>query len=202
MYTIRPEYSAVRGRPCPRSIRLVAPTLEATRVADIGCGFLAGTMELLRHHAHVYAVDREFNRSRIEGQLEIAAAHDGFAGFLTFEEFARARLRLDAAYVVNVLHTLPSVEERLELLAAVGRNVIRGGTLVLDVPSYEHYYAERMTPENAYGDGYVFRHPGNVFTFFRFASEEELDDWAASSKFRFERRVSDHHHFVRIYRRG
>jgi hypothetical protein len=201
MYSIRPEYSAVGGRPCARSIRVIAPTLDADRAGDIGCGFMAGTMELLKHHGVVFAVDREANRSRLQDQIAIAARHPAFGGFLSFEELARKRLRLDAAYVVNVLHTLPSAEERLTLLSAVHRNVRRAGTLVLDVPSYEHYYAQRMTSKNAHGDGYVFEHPGAIFTFYRFTSDQELDEWAGAVGFRFERRVSDNHHHVRVYSR-
>jgi SAM-dependent methyltransferase len=198
------ELSAIASRPCPRSIRQLAPQLatEANRVADIGCGYLAGTAELLRHHKRVYAVDTVVQRQRIADRLRPLEAATGFAGFRSSGEFQASKLRLGGAYLINVLHTVPSVAERVSLLRSSHQNLCSGGFAVVDVPSYEHYYSQRMQTDNAFGDGYIFCHPGNRYTFYRFCAAEELDDWASAANLEFERAVSDHHHQVRIYRKA
>ena len=199
------EFSAIASRPAPRSIRRLAPELakEAERVADVGCGYLSGTVELLGHHRHVYAVDTKRQAGRIEERLK-AIRRQEFAGFRVFDDFAESNLRLGGAYVANVLHTIPEPEDRVELLRAVQRNLRRAGFVVVDVPSYEHYYAQRMSAENAYGDGHVFSRGGKkaAHTFYRFTTTVELDDWAGEAGLVFERKVPDNHHHVRIYRRA
>lgn len=199
---ITPELSAIASRPCPRSIRLLAPQLaaDAERVADVGCGYLSGTAELLRHHRQVYAVDTAVQRERIATRLTPIETVASFAGFRSAEEFQASKLRLGGVYLINVLHTVPSNAERVSLLQSGRQNLRSGGFVVVDVPSYEHYYSRRMGPGNAFGDGYIFAHSGNRHTFYRFCVAEELDDWASSADLEFERSVSDHHHLVRIYR--
>lgn len=199
---IVPELSAIASRPAPRSIRLAAPRLanEAKRAVDVGCGYMQGTRELLRHHEKVYAVDSAAQQTRIASEIEECAAHESFAGFKMWDEFKATRLRLGAAYVVNVLHTLPSRELRVQLLEAVRQNLRRDGFLLLDVPYYEHYYTGRMTLANAYADGYIFSQGAGKFTFYRFTSVDEMDEWAQLAGFRFDFRLTDNHHWVRIYR--
>lgn len=199
---VAPEFSAVPNRPAPRSIRVLAPELaqDGDRVVDIGCGFTAGTQEMLRHHDAVYAVDSARQQKRIKGRLEVCERDPRFRGFRTSESFSQMRLRLKVAYVINVLHTLPSPAARIEILESARRNLTVRGTLVVDVPASESWYSSRMTPERCFSDGYVFRRPGQPHTFYRFCSEEELDHWASAAGFSFERKVAIHHHRVRIYR--
>jgi hypothetical protein len=201
--SIRPELSAIASRPCPRSIRLLAPSLskEARRIADVGCGFMKGTVDLLKHHEKVYAVDLASQRSRIEDRIRNCDAYEGFAGFKTFEEFQQSKLRLGGAYVVNVLHTLPEVEMRVELLRAVHANLRGSGFAVLDVPSSAAYYTGRMTDKNRYGDGFIFAQGNGFYTFYRFTRAQELDWWAAEAGFRFDFSVTVHNHRVTVYRR-
>jgi SAM-dependent methyltransferase len=167
----------------------------------VGCGFMQGTIELLKHHKRVYAVDTELQRQRIRDALEACSGHPRFAGFKTSEDFAGSRLRLGAAYCVNVLHTLPSRRIRTNLLRSVHRNLRDSGILILDVPAYEHYYAKKMTPQNRHGDGYIFKRGSKISTFYRFTTEGELDRWANTAGFEFEQKHVDHHHLVRRYRR-
>jgi SAM-dependent methyltransferase len=199
---IVPELSAVANRPCPRSIRKAAPRLasEADRVADVGCGYMAGTVELLRHHKKVYAVDTGRQEERIRHQIDACSANPRFAGFRTTEEFARSRLRLGGVYVVNVLHTLPTPAARVRLLESARRNLRTGGFVLIDVPSFADYYRGRLRPENAFGDGYVFQQGTGKFTFYRFSRPEELDSWAAAAGLTFDFGIVDNHHWVRVYR--
>jgi SAM-dependent methyltransferase len=199
---IEPELSAIASRPCPRSIRENAPVLaqEARRVADVGCGFMKGTEELLKHHERVYAVDTELQRDRIDKRIVKLSGNPRFGGFKSFDEFAQSSLRLGGAYVVNVLHTLPSPRRRVSLLQVVRKNLRRDGFVLIDVPYYEHYYTEKMTPENAHGDGYVFPQGGERFTFYRFSSREDIDAWARAAGLTRESEWTDNHHFVHVYR--
>lgn len=161
---------------------------------------MQGTEELLKHHAAVYAVDSARQQQRIKDRIDQCEAHPAFRRFVTSDEFFSSRLRLGAAYIVNVLHTLPSVDDRVALLKAAQRNLTKSGALLVDVPYYEHYYTGRMTAENAFGDGFIFRQGPEMFTFYRFTTVDELDSWAARAGFRFDHRIVDNHHWVRIYR--
>jgi SAM-dependent methyltransferase len=198
---IVPERSAIASRPCARSIRMAAPELSASAaaVADVGCGYMAGTLELLRHHRQVYAVDTELQRGRIGDRIALCSRKPNFAGFMTNEEFGASRVRLDGAYVVNVLHVLPAKSARVELLRMVREKLKRNGFALLDVPYYEHYYKGRMTRENQFRDGYLFQQGGDVYTFYRFTTADELDAWAQAAGLRFKSRVVDNHHHARIY---
>lgn len=200
---IEKELSAVASRPCPRSIRKLAPDLaeEAARVADIGCGYLAGTAELIRFHRQVYAIDTSVQRKRIAARLARLESMEAFRGFRSDKEFSKSRLRLGGGYVINVLHTLPTAAERVAVLRSTYQNLRLGGFAVVDVPSYEHYYSQRMGPENVFGDGYVFRRYGNRYSFYRFCTADDLDLWASNAGLSFDRAVPDHHHIVRVYRR-
>lgn len=182
---------------------MAAPRLarEAQNVADVGCGYMQGTLELIQHHAKVYAVDSDLQKHRIAQRIAICQTYPAFGGFKTWDEFKSLSLRLGGAYVVNVLHTLPSVDQRVELLEVVRQNLKREGFVLIDVPYYEHYYKERMIAENAYGDGYIFRQGPDKYTFYRFTTVAELDEWARDAGFRFDFRIVDNHHWVRIYRR-
>lgn len=173
---------------------------EGPRVADVGCGYMQGTLELLQYHAAVYAVDSEYQRSRIAHRIAECEEHAAFARFKTWDEFKSSRLRLAGAYVVNVLHTLPARDQRIELLEAVRQNLKQNGFALLDVPYYEHYYKERMTSENTYGDGYIFRQGSDRYTFYRFTTVAELDEWAEMAGLGFDFRIVDNHHWVRVYR--
>lgn len=163
---------------------------------------MAGTLELLRHHRRVYAVDTAYQRTRIAARLRACEEHSGFAGFRTAEEFEKSQLRLGGAYLVNVLHTLESPSDRVKLLETTSRNLRANGFVVVDVPSSEHYYAERMTSDNARGDGYVFSRGGARYTFYRFCTAAEMDEWALQAGLKFDFRIPDNHHHVRIYRRA
>jgi hypothetical protein len=161
---------------------------------------MQGTVELLQHHRRVYAVDRAEQEPRIRHRIRECERHSSFAGFRTIEEFGDSHLRLGGCYVVNVLHTLPTKEARTALLSTVRGNLRSGGFCLVDVPSYADYYQGRMTAENRFGDGFIFRHPGGAFTFYRFCTPQELDDWAQEAGLDFDFRIVDHHHWVRIYR--
>jgi SAM-dependent methyltransferase len=133
---IEVELSAVASRPRPRSISSrLAPLLaeEADRVADVGCGYLAGTKELLRHHQRVYAIDTALQEKRIASRLAAIQTNTNFAGFRMSGSFASSKLRLGGAYVVNVLHTLPTPKAREALLQSIQRNLRTGGFVVIDV---------------------------------------------------------------------
>jgi hypothetical protein len=90
----------------------------------------------------------------------------------------------------------------VELLQAIRRNLVRRAFLVIDVPNYEHYYSEKMKQENAYGDGYLFSQGAGRFTFYRFSSREDIDNWAGAAGFARESELIDNHHYVHTYRRA
>ncbi len=200
---IAPELSAIASPRPARSIAKAAALLATDDdvVADVGCGYTQGTRELMRHHGMTYAVDTRRQRERIKERLDALEGDPLFGGFKTADQFAKSRLRLNGAYVINVLHVLPAVTDRVAVLRTAVRNLRSDGFVVIDVPSYEHYYSTRMTPENAFGDGYVFRRPGRKeWTFYRLSQADDIDAWATAAGLGFDQRVVDNHHLVRIYR--
>jgi len=178
----------------------MAPQLaqDGDVVVDVGCGYLIGTKELLKHHGTVYAVDTEIQADRVASRLDEISTSPRFGGFLTLDQLEASDISLDGAYLVNVLHTIPTVDRRLDILAAVRSRVKDGGFLLIDVPSYEYYYSQRMTKQNALEDGHYFKN-GPGYTFYRFCKADELDSWANKAGFVFEGRAVVNHHLVRLY---
>lgn len=141
-----------------------------TRVADVGCGRLRNLGVLRKHFEEIILVDTELQCRRIRSLVPEATG----IRLLTSSQFGQLRGRLDAAFLISVLHVIPSKRQREELLAAVVSKVRRGGYLVVDVPSGVSYYRTRCTPDKRYRDGWAMG-AGPRRTFYKNYTAHELD---------------------------
>lgn len=174
---IRPEYSVPNQSTPPQCI---SPFLNLCRkervhtIVDVGAGKLRSTFPLLRQGLDVWIVDTKFQLLRCSKLIAQARTkYKNLRGVLSLEAFSRANLRLDGATMISVLHTIPKLETRSELLRAVKRNVKPGGLVLIDVPFGEPYYTRRMNPRRHIFDGYVMG-AGRIRTFYKLFKEKEL----------------------------
>lgn len=191
---IRPEYSAVaaknRRRPSRGTQAAIAVLREkrASRVCEIGCGLLANSWHLVKAFKYVVLTDRKEQYERIREQLDELRRFASFKAFIEARLFARQKLNLDAAIIINVLHILPSRQERLDVLNAARRNLRKGGALFIDGPYNETYYRDLVKTAVSYRDGVVMRR-GDYCTFYRNMDFGELRSYVEEAGFTFERRI-------------
>jgi len=147
----------------------------------------------------VWAVDTETQLDRIDGILsEVRSEFGDRLCSMSIKEFSSSRLRLDAAVIVCVLHTIPSVKARKDLLRAIRRNVKKGGKLLVDVPFGEPYYRRKMTMERRYRDGYLMG-CGSCRTFYKEFDEEEIKSLVEEFGFLFELKLDVRRHHALVF---
>jgi SAM-dependent methyltransferase len=193
--TIRPEYSAVAAKDLNHPSRAtqaatsVFKEMHITRVCEIGCGLLANTLHFLEAFPHVILTDREAQYERIKDRLrEMSRDYRSFAGFMDDKSFARRKLNLDGAILINVLHILPSRPERVELLSSAWRNLRKGGLAFIDVPRNETFYRDLVKNAAPYHDGYAIRRD-DYSTFYKNLTFDDLKGYSEEAGFELERRV-------------
>lgn len=184
--TIHSEYSAVAAN-TGRASRAVEGAIKALRgrgaskVCEVGCGLLANTPHLLKAFSSVILTDRGEQYERIKDDLALLAKrHRSLIKFVDAKAFKEMALNLDAAIVINVLHVLPSVEERVECLEATCRNLHEGGFVFVDVPHRVTYYQKLPKNSVRFRDGRAIR-KGDHFTFYKDMSTSELVKYAAQA---------------------
>lgn len=192
---IRPEYSAVAAKDKNKPSRAAKAAISVlkencvSRVCEIGCGLLANTPHILKAFNHVILTDRKEQFDRIKEQLsEMAKKYRSFQSFTEEKSFARKRLNLDAAIVINVLHILPTREERVELLKAARQNLRKGGIIFIDIPRDETYYRNLVKTGMPYNDGHVMRR-NDYYTFYKNMTFEKLREYVEEVGFTFDQRV-------------
>jgi len=193
---IRPEYSAVGAKnpATPSRATQAAITVlreaNASKIAEIGCGLLANTPHILRAFPFVVLVDTRLQYKRIQEKIaELSRAYSSFKKLIYVESFQKKKMRLDGAIVINVLHVLPTVDERLALLGSGYRNLRKGGLIFIDVPFNETYYRDLVKTAQPYNDGYVMRRGKSFYTFYKNMPFDELKEYAEKVGFQFEKRV-------------
>ncbi len=192
---INPEYSAVAAQYPFRPSRAVQAATEAfkqenlNKVAEIGCGLLANTPHILDSFPFVILVDTKAQYQRIKNKLDdLKSIYSSYKEFMDVESFLNKELQLDGAIIINVLHILPLITKRIELLNGVHRNLKKRGFIFIDVPSNETYYRNIVKTAKPYEDGYIMSR-GNYYTFYKNMTLEELMNYAEKASFQFKQRI-------------
>lgn len=163
-------------------------------VADVGCGLLVNLPYLLKMFPNVYAIDTALQYERIIDRLSsIKKRYKSFARFFTIEEFSKANLKLDAVFMVNVLHVIPVKKDRERLLLNCWNNLKKGGHIFVDVPTVETYYRDKLTPEKKFRDGYLMKRPGNIATFYKQFINKEIEACLKIANFKNPVNLHCHH---------
>ncbi len=204
---IRPEYSAVagRGESPSRATRAAISALQrvdAERICELGCGLLATTPYLLDAFPSVVLVDRQAQIERIGNKVAVLAEeYESLLGLMEANEFAGNDLDLDAAVVINVLHVLPIIGDRIQLLKSVARNLRDGGFLFLDGPRNETYYRTLVKTASPYRDGFVMRRD-SYFTFYKNLSFTDLADYSEEAGFEVLEKITLSHRVTFLARKA
>lgn len=144
--------------------------------------------------------DRKEQHERIKDELVELARCPSYGGFIEADAFAKTKLRLDAAILINVLHVIPSREERLGLLRAVSHNLKDGGLIFVGSPYKEAYYRDLVRTAIRYADGLAMRR-GGYYTFYKDLPFEELRGYVEDAGFLIEQRIFIDHRTTFVGRR-
>lgn len=195
---IRTEYSAIapKSKKPSRATKAVISVFKnkvISNICEIGCGLLANTPHILKAFPHVVVTDSKAQYDRIEERLEdLRKKYNSFKGFIVENSFKEMNLNLDGAILINVVHILPTREERIELLKAVYQNLRKGGTVFIDAPRKERYYRDLVKTAIPFNDGYLMSRNG-YYTFYKDISFEELKDYIEEAGFKLEQRIYLNH---------
>ncbi len=186
-FKIYPEYSAVASKGYPsRSIKLAISLLKligARSVIEVGCGLLANTPYLLESFEWVILVDTPVQLNRIENKLrKLKTMYPSLYAVISSENFKQSRLNFDSAVLLNVLHVIPSKNERIELLRDIYSNLREGGVLYVDSPRGEGYYKKSLKNWQRFQDGWIIPR-GRYATFYKELTVEELTEYLHKAGF-------------------
>lgn len=204
--TIQSEHSAVAAntRKASRSVQAAINALRkrgAERVCEIGCGLLANTPHFLRAFPSVVLTDQGGQYERIKYNLAgLARQYRSLTNFVDANAFRTMALGLDAAIVINVLHVLPSIEERVECLEATSGNLHARGFVYVDVPHNVTYYQKPPKNSVRFRDGWAIR-KGDYFTFYKDMSTSELAKYAARAGFLLDEKLAIDHRSSVVFRK-
>lgn len=206
---ICPEYSAIAAKDKSNPSRATQAAIEVLKeanvfkVAEIGCGLLANTPHILKNFPFVVLVDTKRQYTRIEHKIaELLKTHGSLKEFINSESFATTQMELDGAIVINILHILPTQNDRLGLLVATYKNLRGGGLIFIDVPYNETFYRGLVKTAQVYNDGYIMCRGSKYFTFYKNMTFSELKEYAEKAGFEFEKRVYLDHRVSIICRKN
>lgn len=172
------------------------PTKDLS-VVDLGCGRLRNLQILSTYFSNIILVDTIMQCERL-----IHARCD-FKGntLIDCESFENGSDEYDIIFLICVLHIIPTVSDRENLLKLAYSKLKPGGFLVVDVPQGEQYYKSKMIPENRINDGYLLG-KGFKRTFYKNYHAKELDDFITKDD-KFEMYIKKYFdkHLTRIFQK-
>lgn len=171
--------------------------LGAKRVAEIGCGRLRNLKILQASFSDITLVDTELQCERVRNLMPKSQK----IRLLDTERFLRDKKEYDAIFIISVLHVIPEVKARREILSLAINKVHARGYIVVDVPCGENYYRKKCTSENQYRDGWVMGN-GPFRTFYKNYSAKELDAFLTNGKpLKVYKKVWFEKHIIRIMKK-
>jgi hypothetical protein len=171
-------------------------------VLDLGCGQLRNSLVFVRHfRLWVCDFPEQFQRAVTRSRLAQLQRHPNFLGVISPEQLAAAQLNADAAAIAYVLHTLPEVHTRVQLIQTALRNTKAPHEIFIAVPNGEYYYRQHMSKANQLNDGYLFSSVGGRSTFYREYSAAQLDAFLAQVGFTVDAVFPADHKVQRTYLR-
>ncbi|HIH72564.1 MAG: hypothetical protein XD43_1728 [Thermococcales archaeon 44_46] len=175
---IQPEYSAVGSKGYPsRSIKLAINLfnhLGIESTIEVGCGLLSNTRYLLKAFKWVVLVDTEFQLKRIQDRLsQLRREYSSLYAVIPYTKFKYSKLSFESAILLNVLHVLPTKQDRIDLLRSVHSNLKNGGIVYIDSPRGERYYKKFLKSKQQYNDGWLIPR-GKYATFYKDLTVNEI----------------------------
>jgi hypothetical protein len=189
-----------QGRPA-EAVRWSAPLVikeGATSAIDIGCGRLRNLPILKNKFRELCLFE---TRRQIERQ-NLIKLQSKTISVVSWEERGSASRMFDAAFLISVLHIVPSMRTRRALTKFAVDRLAPGGFLITDVPNHETYYARRCSTENQHLDGYLMRWGESSYTFYKNFSAVEFDQFILlDQRLSLFAKHSYDKHIIRIWRK-
>lgn len=149
-----------------------------TGVVDIGCGYLRNSLVFVKHFKlWVSDFDRILSSEAAKTRLARLGRHQNFKGIIQPGKLSRGSVKVDAAVIAFVLHTLPDESLRVKIVKCARKNTKPPHPVFIAVPNCEVYYRKRMSASNRFRDGYLFDAGSGYKTFYREYSASEIDDF-------------------------
>lgn len=196
-----PASAPFQVQPIPRIEELCAYWKKkgCKTVVDVGCGKLRNALVLIDYfQLWVCDFPEQLEDPVVSSRFSALKANRNFMGIIPAQELPSANLRADAAVLAFILHTLPSLFLRTQLLRTVKANLRAPYEVFVGVPNAEYYYRQRMHSNNQLNDGYLFRGRGKT-TFYRDYSAKQIDGFMGNLGYRFEKSFSVDKKNLRTY---
>jgi hypothetical protein len=148
---------------------------EVVNVLDFGAGKLRNTWPLLAQRSlNVYVCEFE-ELITVGSTAHAAATRRGLKELFYPGNLLGADARFDAVLLSYVLHVIPDLRVRKDVLTLCASKLVSNGWLVVASPKYNTPIRRTCTPADAYKDGWV-RYAPNRFRHKSFYSEPSKAD--------------------------
>ncbi len=140
------------------------------KVLDFGAGrYLILTKILVKHFSEVLVVETKKQRE------DIFKRHNDFIKnhklkILEYEELKKSNQSYNLILLSNVLHIVPFVEKRIEMLNTIEEKLVLGGYLYIKCAGEKISHVLNVNHKRKFGDGYAFifrQEKGMFFATFR-----------------------------------
>jgi hypothetical protein len=170
--------------------------LGVRSIVDFGCGRLRNIPSLEKHFNKIILVDTKVQCDKIKNNSLFKSHYELYST----EEFANLNNTYDAIFLILVLHIVPEISVRKEILNIIPSKLSANGFLIVDVPTGEKYYRQKCNEKNRYNDGWIMG-TGNIKTFYKQYSAIELDNFIIeNSKLKLSQKINVDKHLIRIFK--
>ena len=194
---VRVENSAPSQSKPAKSVSWATDILRnngVNEVVDLGCGRLRNLKVLKEGFKSITLVDTLLQCQRIRDEVK----KNKKVKLLSNIEFVKENKKYDAIFMISILHTIPIIKERKNLISLAISKLKLNGYLIIDVPTGVTYYRNRCTGENKYKDGYLMGN-GNIKTFYKQYFAAELDKLLTeSNQLKLFKKIYFDKHLTRI----
>jgi len=161
---------------------------EYKEIIDLGCGQLRNSLFLVNHFKLWICDFPQLLQNPILGQrLSHLQANHNFMGSVDLNIFQHGELKVDAVVIAYVLHTLPEIKMRVEMVSNAIKNTKPPHEIFVAVPNGEYYYRQRMSISNQFNDGHLYDAGNGRKTFYREYTVEQLDEFIARFDMKFDK---------------
>jgi SAM-dependent methyltransferase len=171
-------------------------------IVDYGCGTGRNVPPLCKAFERVWMTDID----AIQGlkaftqNLPTLSKPDGCAEFRTVERVPYSKLRVDAALLIDVLHTVPDIEMRKTILYKVKACLKkRKRFLVVLTPGPKQSYYRIGHESDVFEDGIMLPHGKSEFTFYKEYDSDELRAFVEDQGYRFLTKLRGDHKYVQVF---
>jgi hypothetical protein len=154
-------------------------------ILDIGCGYLRNSIYISQYFSvHVFDFPEITESNLFKNRLESLTGNH-LSGIYNPKTLEDGNLRVDAAFLALVLHTLPEIETRYDLILNVKKNLKYPNEIFIAVPCGEKYYRKRA--QTLYNDGFLLHFGNGQKSFYRSYTAKQIDGFMLELNFKLKR---------------